>query len=169
MVSVNEATQNANAQDGPRVSELTPGQVFTGRYACARKDRMTSKNGSAYLNLELRDRTGSIPARIFREVDQIGQRFEQGDAIRVRGKVERFRGILSAELENVEKLEGPGVDPTEFIRSGGTIYVIGSEQDAAAQASLITAFVQEVLDSARRLAIAGSLSLIHISEPTRPY
>jgi len=115
MVSVNEATQNANAQDGPKVSELTPGQVFTGRYACARKDRMTSKNGSAYLNLELRDRTGSIPARIFREVDQIGQRFEQGDAIRVRGKVERFRGILSAELENVEKLEGPGVDPTEFI------------------------------------------------------
>ena len=67
---MNEATQNANAQDGPRVSELTPGQVFTGRYACARKDRMTSKNGSAYLNLELRDRTGSIPARIFREVDR---------------------------------------------------------------------------------------------------
>ena len=29
--------------------------------------------------------------------------------------MERFRGILSAELENVEKLEGPGVDPTEFI------------------------------------------------------
>ena len=40
--------------------------------------------------------------------------------------------------------------------STGTIYVIGSEQDAAAQAPLITAFVQEVLDSARRLAIAGS-------------
>ena len=52
--------------------------------------------------------------------------------------------------------EHPGLDPTEFIRSGGTIYVIGSEQDAATQASLITAFVQEVLDSARRLAIAGS-------------
>ena len=52
--------------------------------------------------------------------------------------------------------EHPGLDPTAFIRSGGTIYVIGSEQDAAAQASLITAFVQEVLDSARRLAIAGS-------------
>lgn len=52
--------------------------------------------------------------------------------------------------------EQPGIDPNEFIRSTGTIYVIGSEQDAAAQAPLITAFVQEVLDSARRLAIAGS-------------
>ena len=34
--------------------------------------------------------------------------------------------------------------------------MIGSEDDAAAQAPLITAFVQEVLDSARRLAIADS-------------
>lgn len=52
--------------------------------------------------------------------------------------------------------EDPGLDPEAFVRSGGTIYVLGSEDDAAAQAPLITAFVQEVLDSARRLAIAGS-------------
>ena len=114
MVSVTEATQNGSSADGPKVSELTPGQVFTGRYAVARKDRATSKNGNAYLNLELRDRTGSIPARIFRDVDQLGLRFNQGDAIRVRGKVERFRGVLSAELEAVEKIDGD-IDPTEFI------------------------------------------------------
>lgn len=49
-----------------------------------------------------------------------------------------------------------GFDPVELIRSGGTVYVIGSETDASAQAPLITAFVQEVLDAARRLAIADS-------------
>lgn len=54
------------------------------------------------------------------------------------------------------KAEEPGLDPETFVQSGGTIYVIGSEDDAASQAPLITAFVQEVLDSARRLAIAGS-------------
>lgn len=50
----------------------------------------------------------------------------------------------------------PGLDPETFIQSNGTIYVIGSEQDAAAQAPLITAFVQEILDTARRLAITNS-------------
>lgn len=49
-----------------------------------------------------------------------------------------------------------GLEPEDFVRSGGTIYVIGSEQDAAAQAPFITAFVQEILDAARRLAIADS-------------
>jgi hypothetical protein len=47
-------------------------------------------------------------------------------------------------------------DPEVFVGRGGTVYVIGSEDDAAAQAPLITAFVQDVLDTARRLALAGS-------------
>jgi type IV secretory pathway TraG/TraD family ATPase VirD4 len=49
-----------------------------------------------------------------------------------------------------------GFDPETFIRSGGTVYVIGSEDDAASQAPLITAYVQDVLDTARRIAIADS-------------
>ena len=52
-----------------------------------------------------------------------------------------------------------GFDPAEFVGTGGTVYVIGSEDDAAAQAPLITAFVQEVLDSARRRAISLSQEL----------
>ncbi|MGK2955934.1 MAG: OB-fold nucleic acid binding domain-containing protein [Solirubrobacterales bacterium] len=100
---------------GPPVVELTPGQAFVGRYVCARKDRLTARNGSGYLSLELRDSTGTIPARIFREVDQIGLRFERGDVIKVKGKVERFRGQLSAELENVVKDESAGADATEFL------------------------------------------------------
>ena len=76
----------------PTVAELRPGQRFEGRFACVRKDRLTARNGSAYLSLELRDRTGSIPARVFRDADRLGARFERGDAIDVAGKVERFRG-----------------------------------------------------------------------------
>lgn len=59
----------------------------------------------------------------------------------------------------INALPGPGefgFDPESFIRSGDTVYVIGSEDDAAAQAPLITAFVQDVLDTARRIAITGS-------------
>ena len=54
-----------------------------------------------YLSLELRDRSGSIPARAFREADRLAARFERGDAIRVSGKVERFRGELVAEIDDI--------------------------------------------------------------------
>jgi 3'-5' exoribonuclease len=76
---------------------------------------MTAKNGGSYLSVELRDPTGTLPARVFREADRIGLRFESGDAVRVRGRVERFRGEIVAELDDVERLEPGTFDPAEFL------------------------------------------------------
>ena len=100
---------------GTPVAELRPGKRFAGRYACVRKDRLTAKNGSAYLALELRDRTGKLSARVFREADRMGLRFERGDAVAVRGTLERYRGELAAELEDIRRLEPGEWQPDEFL------------------------------------------------------
>ena len=97
------------------VAALTPGQRFDGIYACVRKDRLSARNGSIYLSMELRDRSGSIPARAFRDVDRLSARFERGDAIRVSGKVERFRGELVAEVEDVQAVPEGELDPALFL------------------------------------------------------
>src|SRR4029079_2734360 len=99
----------------PAIAELGPGQRFSGVYACVRKDRLSARNGSIYLSLELRDRSGSLPARAFRDVDRLAARFERGDAIRVAGKVERFRGELVAEVEDIQSVEESELDPAEFL------------------------------------------------------
>ena len=106
-----------HAGEPPRVADLRPGQRFQGRYACTRRDRLTARNGSPYLALELRDPTGTLPARVFREVDRIALRFERGDAVTVRGKVDRFRGDLVAELDDVRRLEPGQYEPAEFLPS----------------------------------------------------
>jgi 3'-5' exoribonuclease len=97
------------------IAELQPGQRFEGIYACVRKDRLAARNGSIYLSMELRDRSGSIPARAFRDVDRLAARFERGDAIRVRGKVERFRGELVAEVEDIQGIDQAELDPAGFL------------------------------------------------------
>src|SRR3954469_17476717 len=99
----------------PSIAELRPGQRFSGVYACVRKDRLSARNGSIYLSLELRDRSGSIPARAFREVDRLAGRLERGDAIRVSGRVERFRGELVAEVEDIQSIPDGELDPSEFL------------------------------------------------------
>jgi 3'-5' exoribonuclease len=99
----------------PSIAELQPGQRFQGVYACVRKDRLSARNGSIYLSLELRDRSGSIPARAFRDVDRLAARFDRGDAIRVSGKVERFRGELVAEVADIQAVEEDELDPAEFL------------------------------------------------------
>src|SRR5262249_30426019 len=88
-----------------------------GAWAWARKSRSSARNGSIYLSLELRDRSGSIPARVFRDVDRLAARFERGQIIRVRGTVERFRGELVAEVEDIEPVDGGEIDPAEFLPS----------------------------------------------------
>ena len=80
-----------------------------------RKDRLTARNGSSYLSLELRDRSGTLPARVFREADRLGLRFKAGDAVEVKGRIERFRGDLVAELDDVERLEPGSYDPGAFL------------------------------------------------------
>jgi 3'-5' exoribonuclease len=110
--AVAQTTENKRS---PRVADLRPGRRFEGRFGCLRKDRLTSKNGGSYLSVELRDPTGTLPARVFREADRIGLRFESGDAVRVRGRVERFRGEMVAELDDVERLEPGTYDPAEFL------------------------------------------------------
>jgi 3'-5' exoribonuclease len=97
------------------IAGLQPGQRFEGVYACVRKDRLSARNGSIYLSMELRDRSRSIPARAFRDVDRLAARFERGDAIRVRGKVERFRGELVAEVEDIQAIDQGELDPAGFL------------------------------------------------------
>ncbi|MEA2655984.1 MAG: 3-5 exoribonuclease, partial [Chloroflexota bacterium] len=78
--------------------------------------RLMTRGGSPYLALELRDRSGSVPARAFQNADVLGARFERGDVVRVRGRVERFRDELVVELVDIARVEeSEGVDPGRFL------------------------------------------------------
>lgn len=86
-------------------------------YACTRKDRLTTRTGSPYLALELRDRTGTIPARAFRDADAMAGRFERGDLVSVSGKVERFRDELVLEVIDIRRASESedDADPARFL------------------------------------------------------
>lgn len=107
------------AADASRtIAELRAGDHVDGVYAVTRKDRLTARTGSPYLALELRDRSGTLPARAFRGADVLASRFERGDLLRVSGRVERFRGELALELVGAERIEPgsePGAAPERFL------------------------------------------------------
>jgi 3'-5' exoribonuclease len=100
------------------INGLRPGQQVDGVYACVRKDRLTTRTGSPYLALELRDGTGTIAARAFRDADALAGRFERGDLVRIAGVVERFRDELVLELREIARVP-PGsseeADPARFL------------------------------------------------------
>jgi 3'-5' exoribonuclease len=87
------------------ISSLRAGDEVRGVFACVRKDRRRTRTGSPYLALELRDRTGSVPARAFRDADLLSGRFDRGDLVRVVGRVEQFRDDLVVEVTDVRRAD----------------------------------------------------------------
>jgi 3'-5' exoribonuclease len=145
--------QPLEPQRFPSIAELTPGRALAGRYACVRKDRLTARNGSTYLSLELRDRTGALPARVFRDVDRIAAGFERGDPVEVRGRVERFRGQLVAELEDVRRIESEAIDPAEFLPA------------AYRNREELAGFLEHLLREVHDPALRGLAERILLAEP----
>jgi 3'-5' exoribonuclease len=101
------------------ISMLRPGAEVSAVFACTRKDRLTTKTGSPYLALELRDRTGTIQARAFRDADALAGRFERGELVRASGRVERFRDELVLEILDITRADpdADGADPAGFLPS----------------------------------------------------
>jgi 3'-5' exoribonuclease len=101
------------------VSGLRPGAEVDAVLACTRKDRLITRTGSPYLALELRDKTGVVAARAFRDADLLSGRFDRGDLVRVTGKVERFRDELVLEVASIARVESDAAeaDAAQFLPS----------------------------------------------------
>jgi 3'-5' exoribonuclease len=100
---------------GPTIATLRAGDEVRAIFACTRKERLMSRAGTPYLALELRDRTGALPGRIFRDADVAAARFERGDLVRVEGRVERFREDLQLDVRAIAKAAPDEADPAAFL------------------------------------------------------
>jgi 3'-5' exoribonuclease len=84
------------------IAQLAEERVVEGVYAVAKKRRLRTRSGAPYLALELVDPSGRIDARVWNDVDLLDARFGEGDAVRVLGRVERFRDHLQLEVRSLE-------------------------------------------------------------------
>jgi 3'-5' exoribonuclease len=91
------------------IAQLAEERVVEGVYAVAKKQRLRTRNGASYLALELVDPSGRIDARVWNDVDLLDSRFGEGDAVKVLGRVEKFRDRLQLEVRSLEA--APDADP----------------------------------------------------------
>jgi 3'-5' exoribonuclease len=94
------------------IAELEENRTVDGVYAVAKKERLRTRNGAAYLALELVDPSGRIAARVWNDVELLDGRFGEGDAVRVLGRVEKFRDRLQLDVRTLEAAEN--VDPASM-------------------------------------------------------
>jgi 3'-5' exoribonuclease len=131
------------------IAELAEDRTVEGVFAVAKKERRRTRAGAPYLALELADASGRVEARVWNDVDLLDQRFGEGDAVRVLGRVERFGGKLQVQVRSVEAAEG--ADPSDFTPSlrrdadelDGFFEFLASEISHDGLAAVVGSFVRD--------------------------
>jgi 3'-5' exoribonuclease len=131
------------------IADLAENRVVEGTYAVARKERRRTKTGSDYLALELVDPSGKIEARVWNDVELLDSRFGEGDAVRVLGRVDKYRDRLQLDVRSLEAAEGQ--DPAELTPAlrrdadelDGFLEFLGAELTHAGLKTLVGRFLSD--------------------------
>jgi 3'-5' exoribonuclease len=137
------------------IAQLEENRTVDGVYAVAKKERLRTRTGAAYLALELVDPSGRISARVWNDVELLDGRVAEGDAVRVLGRVERFRDRLQLDVRSLEPAEDvdPGAMAPAMRRDADELE--GFLEFLAAEVSHpgLHAAVEQVLDRETRAAM----------------
>jgi 3'-5' exoribonuclease len=146
------------------IVELAEDRTVEGVFAVTKKERRRTRAGAAYLALELADSSGRIDARVWSDVELLDQRFGEGDAVRVLGRVERFGGKLQVQVRAVEAVDD--ADPATLTPSlrrdadelDGFLEFLAGEIVHSGLAAVVDSFLRDagIRASFRALPAAGS-------------
>ena len=131
------------------VNDLTDGAIVDATFAVQRKQRRRTRNGDPFLAVELADRTGRVAGVVWNDVNVLSERFDQGDTVRVLGRVESYGGRLQITVRDLERVEGG--DPLELVPGSrrdadtldGFLEFLASEIAHPGLAALVSAFVDD--------------------------
>jgi 3'-5' exoribonuclease len=97
------------------VQQLSDGDALDEVYLVTDKQLRANRNGNLYLQVELRDRTGSISARLWNAGEHVFRSFDNGDFVLARGKVQLFQGALQVILSQIERSEAEKIELSDFL------------------------------------------------------
>jgi 3'-5' exoribonuclease len=97
------------------IQQLTDGDNIEEVYLVGDKQLRANRNGNLYLQVDMRDRSGAITARLWNAGEALFRSFEVGDFVWVRGKVQLFQGSLQVILSQIDRFEAEKVDLADFL------------------------------------------------------
>ena len=97
------------------VQELADGEAIDEVYLVTEKQLRANRNGNLYIQVELRDRTGAISARLWNAGEGLFRTFDEGDFLHIKGKVQLFQGNLQMILSNLERIAADKVELPHFL------------------------------------------------------
>jgi len=101
------------------VADLNPGDAVLSFFLVRfqRLELFRDPHKGQYLALVLADRTGEIPARVWEQGPEVAAQIARGSVVKVRGKVEAYRGRERLIVALIRPAEEGEYDPADFVRT----------------------------------------------------
>ncbi len=131
------------------IEQLKPGEPVDAVFLVSECSLRTARNGSSYLTLTLRDRTGQIEGRLWDASEAIAGTICADDFVRVKGKAESYRNQLQLNLRSITRAETEGLRLRDFLPA--------CPRDAGEMMAELTALLERVQESDYRTLLDAFL------------
>jgi len=97
------------------IADIQPGDSMQQAFLVQSKQLRTQRNGSFFLDLQLVDRTGSVPAKMWDATQVLFGSFAEDDFVLVKARGETYRRKLQLVVTDLRRMEPSDVDVEDFL------------------------------------------------------
>ncbi len=120
------------------IGDLRPGEPIDTTFLVGEVSLRTSRNGSTYLTLQLRDRSGQIAARLWDATEALAGSIAADDFVHVKGRAESYQNQLQVIIRTLIRAD------TQSLRLGD--FLPQSEHDVGEMMNELRRILQAVED-----------------------
>ena len=90
-------------------------KVVTTSFVVATKQTKSKKSGEPYLDLTLVDRTGTIQAKMWDNVEECTSSFEQDDVVKVKGLINKYNQRWQLTVHKIRRMDSEEIDFSDYL------------------------------------------------------
>ena len=90
-------------------------KIITSSFVVVSKQVKAKKNGEPYLAVTLADRTGQLEAKMWDNVEEFIDAFEQDDFLKIKGLVNKYKNRFQLTIHKLRRMEEAEIDFTDYL------------------------------------------------------
>lgn len=90
-------------------------KIITSNFVVVSKQIKPKKTGEPYLALTLGDRSGQLEAKMWDNVEEVLNAFEQDDFLKIKGLVNKYKNRFQLTIHKVRKLGESEIDFSDYL------------------------------------------------------
>jgi 3'-5' exoribonuclease len=101
----------SNIRQQAELRDVNPGDTIQGYYILRKMEMRSTRAGKPYLSLELADRSGRCPGKIWDDAEQISPELTEDQVVKIRGQAQEYQGQLDLNIKQIRM--ATDLDPVE--------------------------------------------------------